>query len=107
MFMSIYITVGMEKEAKNIIRTLLKKKLIACANLFPVTSFFNWENKLQEDDEIAIIMKTRDDLVDQVIKEIKELHSYEIPCIVVWQIIKGNEDYLSWVEKETQLINSK
>ena len=102
MFVSIYITVGMEKEAKNIAKTLLRKKLIACANLFPVTSLFHWENKLQEDDEIAMIMKTRTELVDKAIKEIKKLHSYEIPCIVVWQIYKGNEDYLSWIEKETQ-----
>jgi periplasmic divalent cation tolerance protein len=103
MFVSIYITVGMEKEAKNIAKTLLKKKLIACANLFPVMSLFYWEDRLQEDDEIALIMKTRNELVDKVIDEIKKLHSYEIPCIVVWQISKGNEDYLSWIEKETQL----
>ena len=102
MFVSIYITVGMEKEAKNIAKTLLRKKLIACANLFPVTSLFHWENKLQEEDEIAMVMKTRTELVDKTIEEIKRLHTYEIPCIVVWQIYKGNEDYLSWIENETQ-----
>lgn len=103
MYVSLYVTVGMEKEGKQIAKRLLSKRLIACANLFPVTSIFHWENKLQEDFEIAMIMKTRSELVDEVIKEIKQIHSYEVSCIVVWEIKGGNVDYLNWIEKETQI----
>jgi periplasmic divalent cation tolerance protein len=102
MYVSIYVTVGKESEAKQIARTLLEKKLIACANLFPVKSLYYWEDKLQDDEEVGMIIKSQEDLVDQVISEIKTIHSYEVPCIVSWPIVKGNKEYLSWIQSETQ-----
>ena len=101
MFVTVYVTVGMEKEAKQIAKALLSKKLIACANLFPVNSLFYWEGKLQEDDEFGLIMKSRLELVDKIIEEVKNIHSYEVPCITVWPISKGNDDYLDWIQEET------
>ena len=103
MFASIYVTAGTELEAKNVTMTLLDKKLIACANIFPINSLYYWENKLQEDNEFALIMKTRVELVETLIDELKEIHSYDVPCIVSWPIDKGNSDYLSWITKETQM----
>lgn len=101
MFSSIYVTVSSEEEGKEIAKKLLEQRLIACANLFPISSLYYWENKLQEDSEFAIIMKTRSELIDQLIVELKKIHSYDIPCIVSWSIEKGNSEYLCWVEKET------
>lgn len=102
MFASVYITVGSESEAKEIARTLLNRGLIACANMFPITSYYYWENAFQEDTEFAVIMKTQGKLLDKLISELKQLHSYEIPCIVSWDIVKGNKDYLNWIERETK-----
>jgi len=102
MFTSIYVTAKSDNEAKAIARALIEKKLIACANLFPITSLYYWDNELQDDAEIAIIMKTRSNLVDSVINELKKIHSYDVPCIVSWPIANGNSEYLAWVEQETQ-----
>ena len=101
MFVSVYVTVGTEDEAKNIATTLLEKKLIACANLFPIRSFYYWDNALQDDAECAMLLKTRKELVDELIGELKKIHSYDVPCIVAWDISNGNPEYLSWVEHET------
>lgn len=101
MFSSVYITTSSEAEAKEIAKKLLDKKLIACANMFPISSLYYWENKLCDDSEFAVIMKTRAELLDELIEQIKKIHSYEVPCIVSWDISKGNEDYLKWIEKET------
>ena len=101
MFSSIYITVGSEAEGEKIVKHLLDQGLIACANMFPIKSYYYWEDKLQQDSEFAVIMKTRTELIDSVITKIKELHSYEIPCIVSWAIEKGNQEYLDWIKLET------
>ena len=101
MFSSVYITVNSEHEAKGIAKSLLDKRLIACANLFPITSLYYWNDKFQEDKEIAMIMKTRTSLMDKLIEELKKIHPYEVPCIVSWNISRGYVDYLSWVEQET------
>ena len=101
MYISLYGTVGTEKEARDIAKALLSKKLIACANIFPICSVFFWENKLQEDEEVGIIMKTRKELSKEVINEFKSLHSYEVPCIVSWEIKDGLPEYLDWIGRET------
>ena len=100
MFESVYVTAGSEVEAKNIVKDLLEKKLIACANLFPITSYYYWDNEYQEDSEIAIIMKTRSEIAQALIKELKKIHSYDVPEILTLHITKGSKNYLSWLEKE-------
>jgi periplasmic divalent cation tolerance protein len=102
MITSIYVTVSGYDEAKKLAKLLLEKKLVACANIFPITSIYYWKGELQNDNEHAMIMKTQTDLVDKLITELKEYHSYEVPCIVSWDVAKGNEDYIAWVEDETK-----
>lgn len=99
---TIYITCKDKKEAKKISRHLLEKKLIACANIFPVESLYRWKGRINEDNEIAIIAKTVKDNFEKIKKEVKKIHSYEVPCIVAWDIVKGNEDFLNWISEEVR-----
>jgi len=97
----IYITTGDEAEARKIGRTLMEEKLVACVNFRPIKSIFRWEGKIQEEEEVAILVKTRAELADRVIERVKELHSYEVPCIVSLPIEKGSPDFLQWIEEST------
>jgi periplasmic divalent cation tolerance protein len=99
---SIYITCKDNKEAEEISKHLLKRRLIACANLFPIKSFYWWKGKINEDNEIAIIAKTDMTNFEEIKQEVKKLHSYEVPCIVSWKIEQGNEDYLDWIKDELE-----
>lgn len=91
----IYITCKDEEEARKISRYLLKKKLIACANFFPIASMYWWEGKINDDTEFLIIAKSEENKFHLITTEVKKIHSYEIPCIV--QIpSKANEDYEHW-----------
>src|SRR3989338_3440438 len=94
---AVYITCKDRGEAKKISRHLLNKRLIACANFFPIESMYWWKNKVNESKECAIIAKTVKDNFETIKKETKKVHSYEVPCIVAWDIVEGNEDYLSWI----------
>ncbi len=102
-FATIYITAASQDEALTIGRAVVEARLAACANVFPgITSVYWWDGSPQEDSEAALILKTRQDLVDQVVAKVKELHSYECPCVVALPIAGGNKDFLDWISKETR-----
>lgn len=97
----VYVTVKEMNEASKIARLLVEKRLIACANMFTIRSVYPWWGKVEEGEEVAMIMKTRSSLVDDVIKEIRKVHTYEVPCIVSYKMEKGLQGYLDWIESET------
>lgn len=98
----IYITTGDENEARKIGRTLVEEKLVACVNFRPIKSIYRWEGEIEEEEEIAMLVKTRAELADKVIERVKELHSYEVPCIVSLPIEKGYPDFLQWIGESTK-----
>jgi periplasmic divalent cation tolerance protein len=97
----VYVTAADEKEARDVADLLLKKRLVACANIFPITSLYWWKGEIENDSEMALIMKTQEKHKNQIISEIRSIHSYEMPCIEFLQISDGNPDYLKWIEEET------
>ncbi|MBD3164856.1 divalent cation tolerance protein CutA [Candidatus Woesearchaeota archaeon] len=95
----VYITCKDRKEALRISEHLLAKKLIACANIFPIESIYRWENKIQQDKEYAALGKTIKSKFDSIIKEVQSIHSYDLPCISL--LDSGSESrYEAWVKKE-------
>lgn len=100
----VYVTFDSEVEARDVAKTVVRERLAACANMVPgMTSFYWWQNNLEEGQEIIVLFKTRKSLVEQLIHRIKELHSYEVPCIVALDMSGGNPDFLNWIEEETAL----
>jgi periplasmic divalent cation tolerance protein len=98
----IYMTCATEGEARRIVSDLLDKRLIACANISgPVTSLYRWKDKMEEGQEVTVIMKTRAVLFERVHEAACALHSYECPCIVSWPIEAGHAPFLAWIESET------
>ena len=58
----VYMTSPTKEEAKKIVRHLLEKRLIACANIYSdVESLYWWEGKIEEGPECTIIAKTIDE----------------------------------------------
>ena len=95
----LYVTCKDKAEAKKISKHLLNKNLIACANIFPIESIYKWENKIKEDSEIVILLKTSDNHIKKINEEIKSIHSYDIPCIL--QIdAKANKEFQDWVNSQ-------
>lgn len=100
-YVLVYVTTAGEEEARRIARALVEERLAACANVIPaVRSYYWWQGALQEDDEAAFVAKTRADLVDAVIRRVRELHGYTVPAILALPILAGNPDYLAWLDRE-------
>ncbi|MDP2864129.1 MAG: divalent-cation tolerance protein CutA [bacterium] len=96
----IYITCKNKREAKRIGLFLVKKRLAACCNIFPIESIYWWRNKIVKDEEVVLIAKTLKKNFRKIEKEVKRLHSYTVPCILEIPITQGSKDFLNWIEKE-------
>ena len=94
-----YITCSDKKEAEKISRHLLKKRMIACANMFPIKSMYWWNKKIANENEYVVFAKTDEKHFKDLINEVKKLHSYKIPCILKIEA-KANKEYEDWVNKE-------
>jgi len=98
----IYITAKDKTQAKKIGTALVREKLAACVNILDkIESIYFWENKLCEDREAVLIAKTIDLRLNRLVKRVKELHTYKVPCIVALPIRGGNKDFLKWIGSET------
>jgi len=98
---TLYITCKDEEEAKKISKQLLEKRLIACANIFPIQSMYWWKGKIEENKEFAILAKTKEAKYNEIEDEIKKLHDHEVPCIVAFEWKQASESYKDWVNNET------
>lgn len=102
-YVTMYVTAESEDVAVHMATALVKKKLIACANVCPGSrSIYEYEGIIQLEKEVVLFMKTTRRCVDDAIALIKEMHSYQVPCITVMPIVEGNPDYLQWVNGQTQ-----
>lgn len=103
MTFGIVIVTCSQKEAKTIAQAVVGKKLAACVNILPnITSIYTWKGKIEEDQESLLIMKTRKDLFSQLSRQIKSIHSYDVPEIIFLPILEGNQAYLNWIEEATK-----
>ena len=103
MIISIFPT---EEEAKKVAMQLLKERLVACVNIIPqIKSLYWWKDKIQEDQEVMVFIKSREDVESKIIDKIKSLHSYEVPAIfAVNSTDKIYSEYMKWIVKETEVL---
>jgi periplasmic divalent cation tolerance protein len=98
----IYMTAGSQSEAERIANALVSEHLAACVNVLPsVQSVYRWQGQVERATEVALIAKTRADLVEKLTERVLSLHSYECPCIVSLALDGGNPAFLSWITTET------
>jgi len=98
----IYIACKNRKEAKKIGLSLVKNRLAACCNIFPIESIYRWQGKVINDREVVLIVKTLKKNFKKIEKEVKRLHSYKTPCILEIPIKNSNLEYLKWLKREIQ-----
>jgi periplasmic divalent cation tolerance protein len=102
-FRFVYVTAPTREVALSLGRLVVSTRLAACANVLDgMTSVYWWDQKLNEDSESVLIIKTRRDKLEALMQAIEAAHPYECPCIVVLPIVAGNPAYLSWLRQETQ-----
>jgi len=100
----VYITTPDREEAQKIGRTLVQERLAACVNIVDgMHSMYWWEDRIEEADECILIAKTTLRYINKLTQRVKELHSYDCPCVITFTLNEqeGNAEYLDWLEHQT------
>lgn len=91
-------TVGTEEQAYLIAREIVARRHAACVNIVPgVRSIYRWKGKICKDGELLLIIKTLESEFEGVEATIKELHSYELPEILAFNVTRGEKNFLGWI----------
>ncbi|MGA5817271.1 divalent-cation tolerance protein CutA [Kitasatospora sp. NPDC094028] len=90
-----------EERARELAAAVVRERLAACAQVYPVRSVYWWEGEVRDAEEWRIDLKTRAALVDGLGAFLAERHSYETPELVAVPVVAGGPGYLAWVAEET------
>lgn len=89
--------------AHHLAEGLLERKLVACVNLIPqMVSLYRWEGKIEQDQEVQLIIKTTERNISDIESYITSVHPYDVPEFVVLDINSGSQAYLTWLDTETK-----
>ena len=101
-YIIVHVTAPNEEEASKISRTVVEERLAACVNIIrSVRSIYRWQGRLEDEQEVLMIIKTKRTLFERLQGRVKELHSYTVPEIIGLPVIEGSEEYLNWLGQET------
>jgi periplasmic divalent cation tolerance protein len=101
MYVMVYTTCESKSEAEKIAKVLVKERLTACVNYFPVRSIYSWKGVVEKAGEYVLLCKTQKKNIQRMERRIKELHSYECPAFIAYPMSYGSKDYLRWIKENT------
>jgi molybdopterin synthase catalytic subunit/uncharacterized protein involved in tolerance to divalent cations len=90
------------QNGEEIAKSLVEEHLAACVNISRVKSCYLWDSKLNLEHEELLIIKTKQSSIERIISRIRELHSYELPEIIVLPITSGYGPYLDWISQSVR-----
>ncbi len=94
----VLVTCASIAEARKIGRAVVEKKLAACANIVSgVESIYRWQGKVERAREVLVIIKTAGTRLRELEREVKRLHSYDVPEFIAFPIVGGSKEYLKWI----------
>lgn len=92
-------TVGREDEANEIAREMVARRHAACVNILPsMRSVYRWQGKICQDSEYLLLIKTSQAEYPAIADLIQELHSYDLPEILAFDVARGDAGFLDWID---------
>lgn len=99
MYVVVLVTTSTKKEAEKIAQVLLKKRLAACVNIIPsIHSHFWWKGQIERSNEVLMVIKSKNEMFDQLVESVKSTHSYQVPEILALPVQQGSNEYLNWID---------
>ncbi|MCF6187037.1 MAG: divalent-cation tolerance protein CutA [Desulfobulbaceae bacterium] len=99
-YLQVATTVESRALAEEVAHHVLDRRLAGCVQIVQCASMYHWQGKIEQSDEFLCIMKTRQDLFDELQAEITAIHPYEVPEILATPVAAGNPEYLDWLNGE-------
>ena len=99
----VFTTLPSADKAAELAKLLVEERLAACANLLPaIRSIYRWQGKLQDENEVLLLLKTRAEHLERLKLRILELHPYDVPEVLAVPVEAGYQPYLEWLAGETK-----
>ena len=100
----VLVTCGTLSESRKIARRVVERRFAACVNVLrsPMDSYYTWKGQLEVAREYLLVMKTTKNRLAELEKEVKRLHSYEVPEFITLAITHGSRAYLSWLQRSVR-----
>ena len=99
----VFTTLPSADKAAELAKLLVEERLAACANLLPaIRSIYRWQGKLQDENEVLLLLKTRAEHLERLKLRILELHPYDVPEVLAVPVEAGYQPYLDWIAGETK-----
>ena len=91
-------TVDDESSATSIATKVVEERLAACAQVGgPLRSVYRWQGAVERAEEWSVAMKTSAATAVALCDRVRALHAYDVPEVVVTEVVGGDADYLAWV----------
>ena len=102
-FSVVLITAPKGAPARKVAHAILKRRLAACVNIVDaIESHYWWKGKIERGNEALLVVKTRKSLFRALVAEVTRVHPYDVPEIVMLDLVEGNRPYLTWLRDETK-----
>lgn len=89
--------------ADRLARALVGERLAACVNALPgVRSTYRWQDRIEQSDEVLLMIKTSADRLEALTARLRQLHPYELPEVVAVEVRDGLDAYLAWLTEQTR-----
>lgn len=95
-------TLDKEEDVRRMIDAVLENRLAACVQTTDIASHYTWKGEVCHDKEILVLFKTAKGHYEALEAKIKELHPYETPEIIAFDIHNGFKGYLDWIDEVTE-----
>lgn len=98
----IVVTGPVGEQLIGVVRTLVAERLIACGQIVPqVRSVYRWQGQVEDEPESRAHLHTTAALAPRVAARVRELHPYDVPCVIAMPLVDGDREYLNWITEET------
>ncbi len=99
---AVFTTVATRADAQALARSLVERRLAACAQISEIESWYRWEGELRHEPEFRVLFKTTETLYPDVEAAIRALHRYELPAIHSLAMASVHEPYAQWIAQNTR-----
>lgn len=95
----VFTTLSDKIKAESLARQIIEAELAACVQVLPqIKSFYFWENKICEDAECLLLIKTLSEKYVELEQFIKARHGYDVPEVIAVKAENISSEYLVWME---------
>jgi periplasmic divalent cation tolerance protein len=94
----VMLTAGSGEEATRLAEMLVGAHLAACVQILPqMESVYRWEGRVQREPEFLLLAKTTAACFDELERQVRALHTYDVPEIIALPITHVSAPYFDWL----------